>query len=70
MSKPKKKIAEMLPVKKWLDLQEATAYTNTSVSTFLKDVAPHVTIACLGKKKVYRLAQIDNLIEENILITK
>lgn len=66
----KKVMSEMMPVKKWLDLQEAMAYTNTSVNTFLKDVAPFVTIAAIGKKKVYRLAQIDGLIENNILITK
>lgn len=67
MSIIKKKIPATFTVKKWLDLQEATAYTNTSVNTFSKDVAPFVTIACLGKKKVYKVAQIDALIESNIL---
>lgn len=66
----KKVITGVLPVKKWLDLQEAMAYTNTSVNTFLKDVAPFVTIAALGKKKVYKVAQIDALIESNILIKR
>ena len=70
MSAKKKIMPEMLPVKKWLDMQEALCYTNLCRDTFLKFVAPHVTTSMLGPKVVYRLAQIDGLIESNILINK
>ena len=68
-TRSKKAIPGMLPVKKWLDIQEATAYTNLCRNSFLKFVAPHVTVAMLGPKTVYKVSQIDGLIEKNILIT-
>lgn len=68
-TRSKKAIMGMLPVKKWLDIQEATAYTNLCRNSFLKFVAPYVTVSMLGPKPVYKVEQIDSLIEENILIT-
>ena len=70
MSTKKKVIPGMLPVKKWLDIQEASAYTNLCRDTFLKYVAPHVTISMLGPKEVYKVSQIDSYIESNILIKR
>lgn len=67
MSTAKKVIKEMLPVKKYLDLSEATAYTNTGKDIFLKDVAPYVSVGLLGKKRMYKHTDIDALIEKNLL---
>ena len=67
MPRYKKPIAAMLPVKKWLDLSEATAYTNTSIKTFNQDIAPLISVALLGKKKMFKVADIDALIEKNLI---
>ena len=69
MSKVKKGTNGTLPCKKWLDIAEATAYTNTGKVTFLKDVAPHISVSLLGKKKVYKHEDIDALIERNQILT-
>ena len=60
----------MQPIKKWLDITEAMQYTNTGRDVFMKDIAPRISVALLGKKKVYKHLDIDKLIENNILINQ
>ena len=67
----KKKIPEMFPVKKWLSLQEAASYMDMSENHFqnLRSKSG-LTISIIGKKKYYRVSELDQLIEDNILIRK
>ena len=66
----KKAIQEMYPTKKWIDLEEAAAYVNVSKSTFKLNIEEHITTSIVGKKKMYKVADIDRLIEENIIIKR
>ena len=65
----KKKIPEMLPVKKWLSQQEAMSYMDMSKDTFIKVVVENrLSVSAIGAKKYYRVDQLDGLIEGGIII--
>lgn len=65
----KKKIPEMLPIKKWLSQPEAMSYMDMSKDTFIKVVVENrLSISAIGQKKYYRVDQLQGLIEQNILI--
>lgn len=68
-SRAKKKIAEMMPVKKWLSLPETCCYMDMSAGHFEKlAMEKGLTLSMLNKKKYYKVAELDALIEDNILI--
>ena len=64
----KKNIIGMLPVKKWLTIEEAMAYTACGRDKFAEVFANKVSVSVIGRTKVYKVADIDKVIEGNILI--
>lgn len=66
----KKTIASMLPVKKWLSLDEAMAYTSLSINNF--DAIARIeklTVSGIGSKRYYSVAELDNLFENNKIVS-
>lgn len=67
----KRVVKEMIPVKKWLTLPESCSYLDMSTNIFMDLVHREgLTISVIGKKKYFRVSELDYLIEENILIHK
>ena len=63
------KVVGMMPVKTWLSLPEAMAFLDMGQTSFLKVATDNgLTVAAIGAKKYYRVDQLQNLIEQNILI--
>ncbi len=62
-----KKYPGLLPTKKWLTLQEAAAYLDMSDRHF--KTLHGLTVSIIGNKRYYRVAELEQLIEKNILIT-
>jgi hypothetical protein len=60
----KKRMPEMLPVKKWLSTKEACSYLDCG-PTFLAELP--LTVSAIGKKYYYSVASIDRLLEASIL---
>ena len=59
----------MLPVKEWLSLPEAMHYLDMGQTNFLQVAAENqLPVAAIGAKKYYRVADLKNLIQSNILI--
>lgn len=61
----------MYPVKKWLTHSEACSFLDMSVNHF-NGLAfqKGLTVSIIGTKKYYRVDELNNLIEENIIIQK
>lgn len=70
-SRGKKVIPQMMPIKKWLSLSEACSYMDLSINIF-QDLASknRLTISVIGAKKYFKVAELESLIEENVLIRK
>lgn len=68
MDRKKKVIKEMMPVKKWLSHAEAIAYVDMSSTSFLSVTLGKLTVSTPGKTKYYRVAQLDKLFEDAIII--
>lgn len=75
----KRPIKEMMPVKKWLSLAEACAYMDLSVNIFhelmMKCDVTISTLPPIGKskrsnKKYFRVSELDQIIEDNIFISR
>ena len=72
----KKAIPQMYPVKKWLTPDEACSYLNMSINHFRQLVAvkgltvSELTVSGEKGRKYYRVSELENLLEENILIRK
>lgn len=65
----KKGIKEMYPVKKWFTLSEACSYMDMSLNVFQEMATKNgLSLSVLGKKKYYRVEELENLIEENVII--
>ena len=56
---------EMMPVKKWLSLQESLAYMDMSRDFFLKSTAK-LTKSKIGGVWYYKVEELDRLFEDNI----
>lgn len=71
MSRSKKQVPQMLPVKKWLSKTEALAYLDLSVNVFQELVAAHgLTVSSLtpkGSKTYYKVSELDSLFDKSIL---
>ena len=70
VSRGKKQIKEMIPIKKWLSVHEACSYLDVS-NTTLKKLAREnrLSISALGSNKLYyRVSELDKLIEDHITI--
>lgn len=69
MANPKKTIAEMMPVKKWLSTSEACSYLDISVNTLVEIATnQNITISMIGKTKRYKLSDIDKFLNTNIIV--
>ena len=67
--KVKQTMPGMLPVKKWLTIQEACSYMDMSINHLSKILDENsFTISVIGKKKYYKVTELDKLIEANIII--
>lgn len=67
----KKRIPDMLPEKKWLSLDEACAYMDMGKTLFASfAIEKMLSISSIGKKKYYRVAELDKAIENNIIHTQ
>jgi len=61
----KKRIAEMYPVKKYLSISEACSYMDMSPETFK---GLNLSVAAINGKNYYRVAELDALFENSIII--
>ena len=64
----KTNLVGMLPTKKWLTVEEAMSYTACGRDKFAEVFANKVSVSLVGKTKVYKVSDIDRVIEQNILI--
>lgn len=61
----------MMPVKKWLTLQEASCFMDMSVNKMRDLVRKEgLTVSVIGDKNRFKVAELEALIEDNILINK
>lgn len=68
MNRTKKKYQAM-PVKPWLSLQESCAYLDMSVTTFQAIALKNqLTTSVIGTKKYFKVNELNEMVEENILI--
>lgn len=65
----KKRIPEMMPIKKWLSTDEACAYMNLSHSKFITlSLTQHLTVTTIGITKYFKVSELDQIFENNISI--
>ncbi len=58
----------MMPVKKWLDLHEACAFVNMSEGIFKKaTIKDRIVPSALGTKLFYKIEEIEEALERNVL---
>jgi hypothetical protein len=59
----------MFPEKKWLSLNEACGFLDMSVNHLQSIINKNsLTVSAVGKKKYYRVSELESLIEQNIVI--
>lgn len=67
----KKQIAEMIPVKQWLSINECCSYLDISKSYFEKiAIDKCFTLSTIGSKKYYKLSELQSFLNENIVFSK
>lgn len=67
----KKTIPAMLPEKKWLSRDEAMAFTSLSINNFDEVVRKNkLTVSAIGSKRYYRVSQLNELFENNIIVNQ
>jgi len=68
-NRKKKRIPEMMPIKKWLTLLEALSFMDMSINRFQElAIREGLTISMIGKKKYYKVIELEQLIESNIVV--
>lgn len=68
-ARTKKAIPAMIPVKKWLSLNEAAAYLDMSTDHFNDlSIIKGLTISAVGRKKYYKVSELEKMIEESVII--
>lgn len=67
----KRKNAAMLPTKQWITFQEACEFTDMWRGVFDRFAIDHqLTISAIGKKRYYKVSEIEKAIEKNIIHKK
>jgi len=67
----KKSIPAMLPTKSWLSRDEAMAFTSLSINNFDEVVRKNnLTVSAIGAKRYYKVSQLNELFENNIIINQ
>ena len=68
-SRAKHTMSAMLPVKKWLTIQEACSYMDMSINHLSDLIAENnFTVSVIGKKRYYLISELQKFIESNIII--
>jgi hypothetical protein len=68
-SRAKHTMSAMLPVKQWLTIQEACSYMDMSINHLSDLMAQNnFTISVINKRRYYKISELKNLIESNIII--
>ena len=67
----KKRIPEMIPVKKWLSLDEACSYMNIGHTKFNEISIKHrLTTSALGPTRYYKVVELDQIFEDSIIVKR
>ena len=67
----KKRIPEMMPFKKWFSVNESCAYLDMSINNFHSvAVQNNLSVSVMGAKRYYKVIELENLLERNIIINQ